>query len=111
MVEIADQLPKLDLPAVHAFADKVGRAGTERLFDTAFELLQWWLARVVRAGAGAMTPDYTAQRLLKLASLDRWVEVWEKIGRLAAQTDGVNLDRKQVALNAFFALEQAARSK
>lgn len=111
IVEIADQLPNLDLSAVHAFADKVGRSGGERLFGTAFELLQWWLARVVRAGAGVMPPDHTAARLLKLASLDRWVEVWEKIGRLAAQTDGVNLDRKQVALNAFYALEQAARNR
>lgn len=111
IVEIADQLPNLDLSAVHAFADKVGRSGGERLFETAFELLQWWLARVVRAGAGVMPPDHTAARLLKLASLDRWVEVWEKIGRLAAQTDDVNLDRKQVALNAFYALEQAARNR
>jgi DNA polymerase-3 subunit delta' len=109
--EIADQLPDLDLPTVHAFADKVGRSGAERLFETAFDLLQWWLARVVRAGAGAAPPDHTAARLLKLASLDRWVEVWEKIGLLAAQTDGVNLDRKQVALNAFYALEQAARNR
>jgi DNA polymerase-3 subunit delta' len=35
--------------------------------------------------------------------------VWEKVGRLFAQAESVNLDRKQVVLNAFFALESAAR--
>lgn len=111
IIAIAGRLPELDVAAVHAFAEKVGRSGAERAFDTAIELLQWWLARVVRAGAGALKPDDTAAGLLRLASLDRWVEVWEKIGRLAAQADGVNLDRKQVTLNAFHAIEQAARSK
>ena len=41
--------------------------------------------------------------------LDQWVEVWENITRLFAQADGLNLDRKQVVLGAFFALEGAAR--
>jgi DNA polymerase-3 subunit delta' len=50
-----------------------------------------------------------ARNLLALAGLDRWAEVWEKITRLIAQADGVNLDRKQVILNAFHAMETAAR--
>jgi DNA polymerase-3 subunit delta' len=37
------------------------------------------------------------------------VEVWEKLTHLFAQAEGINLDRKQVVLNAFFALEEAAR--
>jgi hypothetical protein len=35
--------------------------------------------------------------------------VWEKTVRLFAQADGLNLDRKQVVLGAFLALEGAAR--
>ena len=42
-------------------------------------------------------------------SLDQWVSVWEKLNNLFAQAEGINLDRKQVVLNAFFALEAAAR--
>jgi DNA polymerase III subunit delta' len=37
------------------------------------------------------------------------VSVWEKLTHLFAQAEGINLDRKQVVLNAFFALEDAAR--
>ena len=48
-------------------------------------------------------------RLAAGASLDRWVEVWEKVHLLFAQQDDLNLDRKQVVLGAFAALEGAAR--
>jgi DNA polymerase-3 subunit delta' len=41
--------------------------------------------------------------------LDRWVELWEKIGGLALRAERVNLDRKQVVINAFMALQSTAR--
>jgi septum formation protein len=56
--------------------------------------------------------DEAAAMLRRLAGrrgLDQWVEVWEKLTHLFAQAEGINLDRKQVVLNAFFALEEAAR--
>jgi hypothetical protein len=49
-------------------------------------------------------------RLTRPASLDRWVEVWEKTHRLFGQSDTANLDRKQVLLEVFFALEETARA-
>lgn len=48
-------------------------------------------------------------RLAAAASLDRWLEVWEKATRLMDRARAVNLDRKQVILNLFLALGQAAR--
>jgi DNA polymerase-3 subunit delta' len=62
-------------------------------------------------GAGEAVPgEHAAMRRLAAGrALDRWVEVWEKINRLFAQTDSVNLDRKQVVLSAFFMLAEAAR--
>ena len=47
------------------------------------------------------------QRLQAAASLDRWMEAWEKTRDLFARADAVNLDRKQVTLGAFFALQAA----
>ena len=38
------------------------------------------------------------------------MEVWEKVTRLIAQADGINLDRKQVVLGAFHAMERATRA-
>ena len=47
-------------------------------------------------------------RLAGLAGLDQWVEVWEKTGRLAALASGLNLERKQLVLDAFLAIDNAA---
>src|SRR5258708_5465301 len=51
----------------------------------------------------------TMRRLAARRGLDQWVEVWENLNQLFALADSVNLDRKQVVLNAFFALAEAAR--
>ncbi len=100
---LLDSLPDFDAVAVHGFGDRVARRGAESTFRTATELLAWWVAGTVRnriaTPAGA-----------KPGALDRWLEVWDKINRLAAQSDALNLDRKQVILNLFFALQRAARA-
>jgi DNA polymerase-3 subunit delta' len=110
-------LPKLDLVAVHGLGDRLARRGAEDAFRTATGLLGWWLGRMIRAGARDTTPpavvpeeEGCAARLLAAGGLDRWLEVWDKINRLTAQTEGLNLDRKQVVLNLFTALEDAARA-
>src|SRR6266851_3429332 len=51
----------------------------------------------------------TMRRLAGRRGLDQWVEVWENLNQLFALADSVNLDRKQVVLNAFFVLAEAAR--
>ncbi len=117
IVALLDKLPGGDVAALHRLADRLARPDAETAYCTATDLLVWWIARMVRGGAGAATaPDEVvpgeadcARRLIGLAGLDRWAEVWEKITRLTAKADAVNLDRKQVVLNAFHALETAAR--
>ncbi len=51
----------------------------------------------------------TARRFLTARNLEQWVELWEKITDLTARADRVNLDRKQVVLSVFAALETTAR--
>jgi hypothetical protein len=36
--------------------------------------------------------------------------VWEKVTRSFAQAEGLNLDRKQAVMSAFFDIEAAARA-
>ena len=116
LVKLLDRLPELDGADLHAFADRLQRGEGEDSFRLIAELLPGWLARMVAleaggAGAAAALPGeaQAMRRLAQRRSLDQWVEVWEKLTHLFAQADGVNLDRKQVVLNAFFALEDAAR--
>ena len=120
VVGLLASLPALDAVALHRLGDRLGRPGAEALFHTAAGLLGWWLARMIRLGArgeGAAAEEReivagegeARRRLLAGASLEQWVEVWEKITRLFAQADSINLDRKQVVLSAFLAVENAAR--
>ena len=101
-------LPNIDGSDLHRFADKVGRWGNDQGFRVVSELLPATVARAV--GKAAQSGEGAGlSALLRRRGLDRWVEVWEKITHLFAQADAINLDRKQVVLNAFFALEEAAR--
>ncbi|HUZ71625.1 MAG TPA: DNA polymerase III subunit delta' [Stellaceae bacterium] len=109
-------LPLLDGEALHGFADRIARNDAEDGFALVSELLPGWIARMVALAAGeggetAVLPGEVEamQRLAARRSLDQWVEVWENLGHLFDEADSINLDRKQVVLNAFFALEAAAR--
>jgi DNA polymerase-3 subunit delta' len=124
LLKLLNPLPELDAAALHTLADKLARAEAEDSYRTVTELLTQWLARMIRTAA-AENGDRGAdehgegeivrgeregmRRLAARRSLDQWVEVWENITRLFAQADGLNLDRKQVVLGAFLALEGAAR--
>ena len=50
------------------------------------------------------------ERLLGFARVEQWVLVWEKVTQLIAQAESINLDRKQVVLSVFHAMERAARA-
>jgi DNA polymerase-3 subunit delta' len=116
MVGLIGSLPALEVEKLHAVGDRFGRAAGAAAFTVMMDLLGWWLARLVRAGAtGAaiaeIVPGEAAlmRRLAAIRGLDQWVEVWENLSRLVALTDSLTLDRKQVALNVFSSLERAAR--
>ncbi|MBP2227268.1 DNA polymerase-3 subunit delta' [Azospirillum agricola] len=115
MIGLLSGLPRLDVAAAHAFGDKLTRKQDDGLYETATELLVWWLARFARSLARGQWPAEVVPgeaalmtRLANARGLERWVEVWEKVQRLFARAESANLDRKQVVLNALATLETAA---
>lgn len=119
LLGLVDSLPELDIGALHGLGDRLAKKGGEDAFYTFTGLMSWWLARAIRAGAvetGAGHLDVVPgegevmARLVGRRSLDQWLEVWEKITRLFADADRVNLDRKQVVLTAFLTLQNATRA-
>ncbi len=116
MIAVLGTLPRLDQRGAHAFAEALGRKGDDA-FEIASGLLIWWLTRLIRSGARRspiidVVPGEGAliARLLGSSSdgsLDRWLDVWEKVSQLFARADSVNLDRKQVVLNALLGIEAA----
>lgn len=115
LVGLLAALPALDGVALDAFTDKLARFGAEDGFRLVAEMLPNWIARMVAGAAGggdgAVLPEEgpAMARLARRRGLDQWGEVWDKLNRLFASVDEVNLDRKQAMLNAFFTLEEAAR--
>ncbi len=119
LLALLQTVPGTDVVALHAFADRLAGRDAESDYRTAMTLLTWWIARMVGAGArGVALPGAEivpgeqgcAERLIGLGGVEQWMEVWEKVTRLIAQADSINLDRKQVVLGAFHAMERAARA-
>ncbi|WP_019643800.1 DNA polymerase III subunit delta' [Novispirillum itersonii] len=111
LITLLRTLPKLDGIALHAFAEKVSRS--EETFTITADLLLWWLARTIAAGGRRQDPveiipgeNGLTRSLLAAAPLDRWVEVWEKIGHLFERTGAVALDKKAVLLSVFALIER-----
>ena len=116
LIGLLTKLPNLAPADVHRLADRLAPVNNGMAFATTLELFRWWLARLVRQGAGgaALTPVVDEERgllarLSALPDLERWLDVWEKVGRLQERAISVNLDRKQVVLSSLGAMENAAR--
>ncbi len=117
MIEMLAAVDGLDVAALHALGDRMARANARDAFATLMELLSQWLVRMVRTGAHGAAPHEVmageaavVERLLGRASLEQWTEVWEKTGRLVADVERINLDRKQVVISVFNTLEATARN-
>jgi DNA polymerase III subunit delta' len=113
LLNMISRLPRLNYEELHGLAERFGRGEGEG-FRLIAELLPAAVARLVAIAGGrreeALPEEQAAAgRLGGGRGLEHWVAVWEKLTHLFAQADGLNLDRKQVVLNAFFALEEAAR--
>src|SRR6185437_1203375 len=118
MVEVLSTLPDLDMPRLHGFAERFARRGEEANADwrSLNYLFDGWLKGLLREGAMGerTTPVVAAERglrekFLTAASLDRWMEAWEKIARLMSRSDAVNTDRKQTVLVSFLTLQSVMR--
>ena len=76
-------------------ADRVTTRRDAAALTTFMALLRRALAAGLRAAARGGTPaPWTAGR-----SLAEWATLWEKLGRLADETERLNLDRKQAVLS------------
>ena len=118
MVEVLSTLPDLDVPRLHGFAERFARRGEEANADwrSLNYLFDGWLKGLLREGAvgGGTAPVVPTEqglraKFLAAASLDRWMEAWEKVARLLSRSDAVNTDRKQTVLGSFLILQSVMR--
>ncbi len=114
---IMSTLPRLDLAASHALADRLGRHGAERQFDLFFSLLMDQIAAMLRGQiTGARTHSghdekQKAAPLVSPAASRRWSGTWQKIMVSHREAKTLNLNRKQLVLSTLFLLEETARAR
>jgi len=117
MLGILAQVPRVDVAEVYAFADKLARPDAEEAYRAAEELLAQFLARMVARAVGRpFGPDEligkegeVMRHLSARADPARWAALRTEIDRDFADTDQLNLDRKQAIIGAFFSVEELAR--
>ena len=88
------RLPRPDPRELHALADRLAAKRDGSAFMTFFTLLRDAIAGALRrAGRGQGAEPWLAGR-----GLAEWAGLWDMLGRLAEETDTLNLDRKQAVL-------------
>src|SRR6185312_6862169 len=101
---------ELDLAALHAFADKLARPDAEDTYRVVGDLLGRFLAKlaVATARGEALSGDEGEASRRVRAPASRWAALRDDLASRFARADGLNLDRKQAILGAFFAIGAAA---
>ena len=114
---IAD-MPRLNIPEVHKLAVQLGPVKADGQYHLFIQIFLNWLERLIRQNAThipvADIMDGEASQIARisaLAGVDRWLDLWEKVGQLVARADAVNLDRKQVIVSLFTSLSAVARGQ
>jgi DNA polymerase-3 subunit delta' len=114
LLSLLETLPHLDVAALHNLAGKIGRVGGDLAFHTFGDLLLGWLGRfILHVSKGEQVENNSEaqlnERLALITPLASWLEVWDKITLLLARTDAINMDRRQVIISIFLALEKAVQ--
>jgi len=113
-----ERLPKLDIPALYSFADKMSEKGNDNMFRIFATLLEDWFARMIlsaAAGPKALTSGHEIgerdrvlmARFAKARPLDRWLSLRDELLSLFAQADGLRLDQRQVVMDCFTKMQRA----
>ncbi len=114
LVRMLDGLPKLPGESLHGFADALVR-GEGAGFDLLADLLPRAVAALAMLAVGREPVGSSGAERVVLARLAprrsaaHWVELWRRLRGLFAAAEGIELDKRSVVLDAFFALEEAAR--
>jgi DNA polymerase-3 subunit delta' len=94
--QIADNAAELDLSAAHAVADLIAARGQNDNWENFQHVARIWLHEHMRRRVGS-----------GLEKAQRLIDIWDRTNQAIRDADALNLDRKQVVLDFFFALRTA----
>lgn len=96
-----ERLQKPDWAQIQTMAEKVTARGKEDGFRLLLEFANEYMESHATGRVGQKND---------ISSLARWAQVWEKTQNSTRIADGYNLDKKQVILNLFHDMGEAARN-
>jgi len=95
--ELLSRLPRIDVAAAHALADRCANRAGDANFALLLDFLDEWLHERL-----------LAERSQPAHRLARWAEVWEKAREAARDVETYNLDRKPFVLSTLSMLAEAS---
>lgn len=99
ILTLLDRLPEINIVDLHELADNLAYSEHKEAFYVAIDTIRWWLIKI--------TKRYVRMGDQSIDNLGPWLQVWEKLNNLFDRTVSIDLDRKQVFLNIFLALQHA----
>ena len=97
LTDLLAKLPRIDVAAAHALADRCANKAGDENFALLLDFLDEWLHQRLLAARGE-----------PVARLARWAEVWEKARHAARDVEAYNLDRKPFVLATLGLLAEAS---
>ncbi|MBP6012020.1 MAG: DNA polymerase III subunit delta' [Alphaproteobacteria bacterium] len=111
--ELLMGLPRLNGARLFGLAEKVAKAPAERGLILFVTLLLQLEERLLRGSYAALPPVPGEEALLRhlgaAVPLERWGQLWDALKAEALRADDLNLDKKQLVLSTFFAIEAASQ--
>lgn len=99
--ELIEHVSAYNILKTHTFADRFVRKEAIAEWQIFSRLFLWLITRIMKPLEHAEVYAGEHEQLLKLRnrkSLDVWLELWEKAGKLLADTEHLHLDKKQAIL-------------
>lgn len=113
MSELLQSLPRPNGARLYTFAEKISRGPAERGLALFVALLSQIEERAIRGSYAPLEPvpgeDALLRHLRATLPAERLSALWEGLKADAQRTDDLNLDKKQLVLNTFFAIEAASQ--
>jgi DNA polymerase-3 subunit delta' len=116
LVKILISAPTIDFESVHVLAVELAAPGSNPRFKLAMELLLGWFSSFITSAAQEIVLPETIEgeqaareRFIAASGLDHWAGLWENISRIYLRAEQVHLDRKQVLLSTYTAIDDLAK--
>lgn len=112
IIAMLGALPRFDSVALHALGDELNTKDGEESWQMLCYILSYCFHQLALQAAGqANTAVVPGERevlaaLLARAPLENWLVLWEKIHQSLEDVSRINLDRKQVLINIFYAIRR-----